>query len=192
MLLIIIIIIVQLFSKIYWNFFPSLILALKFFYTSSLVMTSMARSLPVENLLPLNVGSIIEYLQNATEVAKCGALSCSRPQPATDNGVRDGRSNWQVVTLTLYKAVPFELRVLHYANGGHKSQDLLQPLGREHAAIGMPGIPATECQAATQAAFSIFTRIFSPSSSVSISYIILAFPIRKCFGKHSAWVPHFL
>ena len=28
-----------------------------------------------------------------TEVAQWGAPSCSRPQPATDNGVRDGRSN---------------------------------------------------------------------------------------------------
>ena len=26
-----------------------------------------------------------------------GTPSCSRPQPATDNGVRDGRSNWLVV-----------------------------------------------------------------------------------------------
>ena len=28
-----------------------------------------------------------------TEVAQWGTPSCSRPQPATDNGVRDGRSN---------------------------------------------------------------------------------------------------
>ena len=31
-----------------------------------------------------------------TEVAQWGAPSCSRPQPGTDNGVRDGRSNWLV------------------------------------------------------------------------------------------------
>ena len=53
----------------------------------------MARSLPVENLLPQNVGSIMNYLQEFTEVAKWGAPSWSRPYPATDNGVRDGRSN---------------------------------------------------------------------------------------------------
>ena len=38
---------------------------------------------------------------NATEVAKWVAPSCSRSQPATDNGVRDGRSNWLAVTLHL-------------------------------------------------------------------------------------------
>ena len=48
------------------------------------VKSSMARSLPVENLLPQNVGSIINYLQSFTEVAQWGAPSCSRPQPATD------------------------------------------------------------------------------------------------------------
>ena len=53
----------------------------------------MARSLPVENLLPHNVGSIINYLQESTEVTKWGIPSCSRPQPATNNGARDGRSN---------------------------------------------------------------------------------------------------
>ena len=47
----------------------------------------------MENLVPQNVGSIINYLQYSTEVAKLGTPSCSRPQPATDNGVRDGRSN---------------------------------------------------------------------------------------------------
>ena len=57
------------------------------------VKSSMARSLPVENLLPQNVGSIINYLQLYTEVAKWGAPSCSQPQSATDNGVRDDRSN---------------------------------------------------------------------------------------------------
>ena len=53
----------------------------------------MARSLPVENLLPQNVGSIINYLQESVEVAQWGTPSCSRPQPATDNGVRDDGSN---------------------------------------------------------------------------------------------------
>ena len=31
-----------------------------------------------------------------TELAQSGTPRCSRPQPATDNGVRDGRSNWLV------------------------------------------------------------------------------------------------
>ena len=34
------------------------------------VKSSMARSLPVENLLPQNVGSIINYLQSFTKVAQ--------------------------------------------------------------------------------------------------------------------------
>ena len=45
------------------------------------VKSSMARSLPVENLLPQNVGSILAVI---TEVAQSGAPSCSQPQPATD------------------------------------------------------------------------------------------------------------
>ena len=75
----------------------------------------MARSLPVENQLPQNVGSIINYLQEFTEVAQWGAPSCSQPQPATDNGVRDGRFNWVVAPPTLHRAVPPELHVLHTA-----------------------------------------------------------------------------
>ena len=37
----------------------------------------------------------VNYQQLAviTEVAQWETPSCSRPQPATDNGVRDGRSN---------------------------------------------------------------------------------------------------
>ena len=57
------------------------------------VKSSMARSLPVENLLPQNVGSIINYLQQSTEAAQWVTPSCSKPQPAMDNGVRDCRSN---------------------------------------------------------------------------------------------------
>ena len=86
---------------------PTIIIALK------KVKSFMARRLPVENLLPQNVGSIINYLQKFTEVAQWGAPSCSRPQPAMDNGVRDGRSNWLVAPPTLHRAVPPELHVLH-------------------------------------------------------------------------------
>ena len=34
-----------------------------------------------------------QLLAVITEVAQWGAPSCSQPDPATDNGVRDGRSN---------------------------------------------------------------------------------------------------
>ena len=40
--------------------------------------------------------------------------------------------------ITLHRAVQHELH-LHGANDGSKSQDLLQPVGREHATFGMPG-----------------------------------------------------
>ena len=53
----------------------------------------MAKSIPVENLLPQNVGSIINTCSNFTEVAPWGAPSCNQPQPAVDNGVGDSRSN---------------------------------------------------------------------------------------------------
>ena len=52
---------------------------------------------------------------NFTEVAQWGAPSCRQSQPATDNGVRDGRSNWLVSPPTLHRAVPPELYVLHTA-----------------------------------------------------------------------------
>ena len=34
-----------------------------------------------------------QLLAVITEVAQWGAISCSQPQSATDNGVKDGRSN---------------------------------------------------------------------------------------------------
>ena len=52
---------------------------------------------------------------NFTEVAQWGVPICSQPQPAMDNGVRDGRSNWLVAPPTLHRAVPLELHVLHTA-----------------------------------------------------------------------------
>ena len=48
---------------------------------------------------------------------------------------------------TLHREVLLELH-LHGANACHKSQDLLQPVGREIAIFGMPGV-RTAC-AATQ------------------------------------------
>ena len=76
-----------------------------------------------------------------------GTPSCSRPQPATDNGVRDGRSNWLVAPPPSW-AVPPELHVLHGVNAAHISQDLVHQPGLEHASTGMPG-QRTTC-AATQ------------------------------------------
>ena len=68
-----------------------------------------------------------------------GLLSVAvRPQPAPDNGVRDGRSNWLAITPTFHRAVLPELH-LHGANAGYKSRDLLQPVGSEHATFGMSG-----------------------------------------------------
>ena len=99
--------------------------------------SSMARSLPVENLLPHNARSIINYLQKSTEVAQWGTPSCSRPQPATDNGVRDGRSNWLVAPPTLMDSTPWAPRIAQ-CKCGLKISRLLQQPGIEHAPLGMP------------------------------------------------------
>ena len=87
------------------------------------VKSSMARSLPVENLLPQNVGSIINYLQYFTEVAQWGAPSCIRPQPATDNGVTDSRSNLTGRTPHPTQGSTPELHVLHSSmrDANHKT-----------------------------------------------------------------------
>ena len=64
-----------------------------------------------------------QLLAVITEVAQWGAPSCSQPQAATDNGVRDGRSNWLVAPPTRHRAIPPELHVLHTAMraANHKS-----------------------------------------------------------------------
>ena len=41
----------------------------------------------------IECGVNCQLLAVITEVAQRGTPSCSRPQPATDNGVRDGGSN---------------------------------------------------------------------------------------------------
>ena len=53
--------------------------------------------LQVENLLPQKAGVNYQLLAVITEVAQCGTPSYSRPQSATDNGVRDSSSNLLVV-----------------------------------------------------------------------------------------------
>ena len=98
------------------------------------VKASMARILPVKNLLPQFVGSISNYLQY-TEVGQWGALSCSRPQPATDNGVWNGTSSWLAVT----SHPTLGSTTLHDANAGRKLQYLLQLRGRQPATFGMRG-----------------------------------------------------
>ena len=52
-----------------------------------------------------------QLLAVITEVAQWRTPSCSRPQPATDKGVSDGRSNWVVAPPPTW-AVPPELHVL--------------------------------------------------------------------------------
>ena len=42
-----------------------------------------------------------------TEVPQWGTLSCSRPQPATDIGFRDGRSNWLISPPTFMGSTPW-------------------------------------------------------------------------------------
>ena len=79
-------------------------------------------------------GQLSTTCSNATEVAQWAAPSCSRLQPATDN---PARSNYPL-TPTIQRAVSTELHVLHCASAGYKSQDLLHPLGREHATLEMP------------------------------------------------------
>ena len=79
-----------------------------------------------------------QLLAVITEVAQWGAISCNRPQPATDNGVRDGRSNWLVALPTLHRAVPLS-STYYTVQCGCKSQDLLHSVSRERATFGMPG-----------------------------------------------------
>ena len=98
----------------------------------------MARSLPVENLLPQNVGSIINYLRQFTEVAQWGAPSCSRAQPVTENCVRDGKSNCLVSPPPNSWAVLPELHALHCVNATYKLQNLLHRQGLEHASTDIP------------------------------------------------------
>ena len=56
----------------------------------------MSRS-PAENYHCL-LGELSTTSSNATEVAQWATLSCHRPQPALDNGVRDGIFNRLAVT----------------------------------------------------------------------------------------------
>ena len=52
-------------------------------------------------------GQLSTKCSNATEVAQWGTPICSRPQPATDNGVRDGRFNWLITPTTFMGSTPW-------------------------------------------------------------------------------------
>ena len=86
-----------------------------------------------------------------------GTPRCSRPQPATGNGVTDGRYNWPVAPPPSWP-VPSKLRVLHGVNSAYKSQDLLHQPGLERASTGMTDQPTT-C-AATQGIMHRFTSVW--------------------------------
>ena len=60
-------------------------------------------------------GRLSTTCSNDTEIAQLAAPSHSRHQPVTDNGVKDGRSNWLAVTpnpLQVYITEPHE-RLVH-------------------------------------------------------------------------------
>ena len=78
-------------------------------------------------------GQLSTTCSNATEVAQWAAPSSSQSQRATDNGVRDGRSNWLSVIPTLYRAVTPERRS-HGAKASQKSQ--VYSSGRECGTLG--------------------------------------------------------
>ena len=88
---------------------------------------------------PRGKSTTTEYgVSYQNKVALWVTPSCSQPQPATDNGFRDGTSNWLVAS-PLSSTLPPELHVLHGVNEGNKSQDLLQQPGLELASMWMPG-----------------------------------------------------
>ena len=84
------------------------------------------------------VSTTVYTCSNATEVAQWAAPSLSRKQPATVNGVNDGRSNWLGVAPHPSQGSIFSEFHLRGANAGYKSWDLLQPVGHEHATFGTP------------------------------------------------------
>ena len=87
---------IQLYLKISTWYYLQFLFCIRFEYE---VKFSIARSLPWWIICYYRMwGQLSTTSSNATEVAQWGALSYSRPLPATDNGVRDGRSNWMAVT----------------------------------------------------------------------------------------------
>ena len=100
----------------------------------------MARSQPVENLLPLNVWSIINNLQ---KWYRSSPMDCSQLQSTTAS-----YGKWRerrLIEMTGRYRPPFtgqyplSSTCMIQASACYKSQDLLQTVGREHATFGMPG-----------------------------------------------------
>ena len=50
-------------------------------------------------------GQLTKTFSNPTEVAKWATPCWSRPQEATENGIKDGRPNWLAITPTIYRGV---------------------------------------------------------------------------------------
>ena len=126
----------------------------------------MARSFPVENLLPQNVGSIINNLQSLLKLSN-GELLVA----VDHNHLRRTASetvdpiNWSHPPPSW--AVPSALHVLHGVNA-YKSQDLLHQPGLELASTGMLD-QRTTC-AATQGINKLGVRYMS-RVGVTGSYI---------------------
>ena len=90
----------------------------------------MARSPPEKNYHWL-WGKLSTTFSNVTDVAQWATPSYSQPQPATDNGVRDGRSNWLTVTIIPMGSTPWAPRAQYKS---------VQPLpGIDHANFSMRG-----------------------------------------------------
>ena len=84
--------------------------------------------------------------------------------------------SWLAVTPTLHRAVPSELHVLHRANAGHKSQDLLQPVGREGATFGMLGHRTAFVATQGLVIFLVFLLLpILKSNSTSFTFIVYFF-----------------
>ena len=83
-------------------------------------------------------GQLSTTLQYSTEVAQLGTPSCSR-QPAKDNGVRDGWSNW-LVAPTLMGSTPWAPRIARFKCG-------LQIAGLAAATGARTHVHAWVCQA---------------------------------------------
>ena len=96
-----------------------------------------------------------------TEAAQFGTHSCSEAQPATDNGVRDGRSNWLVAPPTLMGSTPWAPRAFYKSVQPHwESNEQPQHARQPPCLCGHLGWPHVADQAhcnILQWAWSIFS-----------------------------------
>ena len=77
------------------------------------------QELPSGESTTTECGVNCQLLAVITKVTQWGTPSCSRPQPATDNGIRDGRSNWLVAPTTLMSSTPCVPRIARCRRGLH-------------------------------------------------------------------------